>query len=811
MHQHPSKRHAAFLAGLALAALLPQAVAGTLRIETAGGAPAASAGRAYDFTIRNEGSGPLDAVRSFTGRGRVVVCDALTRLGRSFSAPGGLDGGDSVHCSVTATSAAAAADTGVVVTARDGTGLLRQRTAHFRQAPAAAPPQGVVAVLGGATHADADSDGVLDAGETLSYHYTVLNLGTLALSGLAVADNDGTVACPQTTLAVGAAMACTRLHTISPAEAGDGYVLDAVDVTGTDANSRPVQASDVVLRINLGGDADVRALKSPLLADDVDGSGYASSGDLVGYRFVLKNSGAQTLQSVNLVEPDPSRIDGPVTCAATTLGGQAFAGLGSGALQSQDSVLCSAVHTISAAEAAAGLAQNLADVSGQPGVGGPVGGTAASAVVIPTPASVSLAKTLLSESGSRPGIAEPGETLTYRIRLSNGGGADAFNVGVVDPLDPNVGFVAASNGGSYAAGTVTWSGLTVPGNGVLDLTVAVTVATPIPANATRIANLAYLSGDTPPDCVAVPLPDGCVVTPTAGIVAIAKSLLSESGSVAGVAEPGEVLGYAITLSNQGGSAVTGYAVSDPLDPNVAFVSADNGGTFAAGTVSWSNLTIPAAGSLVLHVSVAVANPLPAGVTTVVNVATATNTPPPDCTLVPTPEACVVTPAQIAPRLQVSKTVDVVAVTAGGSANYTITVRNIGTVAASNVVVSDPLPAGISAFSWTCLASGGASCSHASGSGAINETIPSFPVGGQLVYSVAATVSGTASGAVLNAVSVQPSSSTLCMPQQTPAPCLATATVTIAAAPREVPVDNRLALLLLGLGLAFVAARAPPRG
>ena len=810
MHQHPSNR-AAFLAGLTLAAVLPQAVAGTLRIETAIGPALAPQGGSYDFTIRNEGTGPLDAVRSFAGHGHVVVCDALTRLGRSFTPAGDLDGGDSVHCSLAATSGAAAADAGVVVTARDGTGLLRQRTAHFRQAPLATPPQGVVAVLGGATHADVDSDGVLDAGETLSYHYTVLNLGTLALSGLALADNDGTVTCPQTTLAVGAAMACTHLHTISAAEAGDGYVLDTANVTGIDANSQPVQASDVVLRINLGGDADVRALKSPLLVDDVDNSGYASSGDLIGYTFVLKNSGAQTLQSVNLVEPDPSRIDGPITCGATTLDGQPFAGLGSGTLLSQDSVLCSAVHTISAVEAATGAAHNLADVSGQPGVGGPVGGTAASAVVIPTPASVSLAKTLLSESGSRPGIAEPGETLTYRIRLSNGGGADAFNVGVVDPLDPNVGFVAASNGGSYAAGTVTWSGLTVPGNGVLDLTVAVTVADPIPANATRIANLAYLSGDTPPDCVAVPLPDGCVVTPTAGIVAIAKSLLSESGSVAGVAEPGEVLGYAITLSNQGGSAVTGYAVSDPLDPNVAFVSADNGGTFAAGTVSWSNLTIPAAGSLVLHVSVAVANPLPAGVTTVVNVATATNTPPPDCTLVPTPEACVVTPAQIAPRLQVSKTVDVVAVTAGGSANYTITVRNIGTVAASNVVVSDPLPAGISAFSWTCLASGGASCSHASGSGAINETIPSFPVGGQLVYSVAATVSGTASGAVLNAVSVQPSSSTLCMPQQTPAPCLATATVTIAAAPREVPVDNRLALLLLGLGLAFVAARAPPRG
>ncbi len=102
MHQHPSNR-AAFLAGLTLAAVLPQAVAGTLRIETAIGPALAPQGGSYDFTIRNEGTGPLDAVRSFAGHGHVVVCDALTRLGRSFTPAGDLDGGDSVHCSLAAT------------------------------------------------------------------------------------------------------------------------------------------------------------------------------------------------------------------------------------------------------------------------------------------------------------------------------------------------------------------------------------------------------------------------------------------------------------------------------------------------------------------------------------------------------------------------------------------------------------------------------------------------------------------------------------------------------------------------------------
>ena len=47
--------------------------------------------------------------------------------------------------------------------------------------------------------------------------------------------------------------------------------------------------------------------------------------------------------------------------------------------------------------------------------------------------------------------------------------------------------------------------------------------------------------------------------------------------------------------------MTGYGVTDPLDANTTFVSADNGGMEAGGIVSWTGLTVPANGSLVLTV------------------------------------------------------------------------------------------------------------------------------------------------------------------------------------------------------------------
>ena len=87
-----------------------------------------------------------------------------------------------------------------------------------------------------------------------------------------------------------------------------------VDISATDANGGPVQGGDFVLTQNLGGNAGVRVFKSPLLYDDVDGSGYASAGDVLRYTFVVKNDNAQALGSVNLTEMmavRPSRMSSP--------------------------------------------------------------------------------------------------------------------------------------------------------------------------------------------------------------------------------------------------------------------------------------------------------------------------------------------------------------------------------------------------------------------------------------------------------------------------------------------------------------------
>ncbi|MDW8312539.1 MAG: hypothetical protein RMK02_07370, partial [Burkholderiales bacterium] len=96
------------------------------------------------------------------------------------------------------------------------------------------------------------------------------------------------------------------------------------------------------------------------------------------------------------------------------------------------------------------------------------------------------------------------------------------------------------------------------------------------------------------------------------------------------------------------------------------------------------------------------------------------------------------------------------VPAGGTIVYTIVVRNAGPAAANGAQVDDVLPAGITAASWTCTASGGALCSPASGSGGtVAVTLNPFPAGAIATITVTATAQGT--GPLVNTARVTPPS------------------------------------------------------
>lgn len=75
---------------------------------------------------------------------------------------------------------------------------------------------------------------------------------------------------------------------------------------------------------------------------------------------------------------------------------------------------------------------------------------------------------------------------------------------------------------------------------------------------------------------------------------------------------------------------------------------------------------------------------------------------------------------------------------GDPLSYTLVANNPGPDAVTSVDVTDPAPAELTGVSWTCVASGGATCA-ASGTNDLIDTVD-LPVGGAATYTLVGTVS-----------------------------------------------------------------------
>ncbi|HOB67524.1 hypothetical protein [Ottowia sp.] len=265
----------------------------------------------------------------------------------------------------------------------------------------------------------------------------------------------------------------------------------------------------------------------------------------------------------------------------------------------------------------------------------------------------------------------------------------------------------------------------------------------------------------------------CTLTNLRRVIGIDKH-----ADVAGALAPGGTIVYTVTVSNLGGVQVDNVAVSDPVATGIASQTwgcvGTNGATCTAsgsGAINDPSVSLPVTGLVTYTITATADTTLPAQVTN-----TATATPPAGT-------ACLVNGAAAKPcaasasnrsvgAISVAKTTNVTGPLApGGSVTYKVTVTNTGVVPVNNVAVSDPVPAGIVATqSWSCAGTNGATCA-ASGTGAINESSVSLPVGGVVTYTITATAANTLPAQVTNTVTVTPPPDARCFVNgQVASPC-----------------------------------------
>ena len=205
------------------------------------------------------------------------------------------------------------------------------------------------------------------------------------------------------------------------------------------------------------------------------------------------------------------------------------------------------------------------------------------------------------------GFVGVGDKITYRINYRNYLDEPA-TVTIVDTLDANVAYVDSSDGGQHsgeeAGGVVTWTLENVGAReeGIATLTVEVLPGAEVPAEGSQIGSVIN-EGTT----VQVGNDDAFTLKPVENPVPVKKETAPYEGTgVLGEVEVGDIITYEINYMNYKQEAAT-VVIRDPLDKNVEFVSADNGGIYNAKThtVTWTITDVPAgeSGKVTLQVKV----------------------------------------------------------------------------------------------------------------------------------------------------------------------------------------------------------------
>lgn len=309
------------------------------------------------------------------------------------------------------------------------------------------------------------ANGRADAGDTISYAFTITNAGQVTLTDISLTDILGGITIlpsPTTkiaTLAPGAvdSTTFTGTYTLKQSDIDAGTFSNTATATGYPPIGSPVSSTDTDTQTGLSVPS--------LLLDKVITSGgtYNHAGAVIYYKYTITNNG-------NVALTGNSSPDGYFTITDNRInGGAAFACGTATTLAIDASITCTHSYTVTQADIDAGdTVINTANAHGK-FVAQDVTSNADSATateLTPWPASVtkSLVTTEFNATGNDHTQAVVGETLTYSV-VSTFPAGSTITAKVVDTLDAGLVFLAldsitVSDLDTDGIATLTDSGLT---------------------------------------------------------------------------------------------------------------------------------------------------------------------------------------------------------------------------------------------------------------------------------------------------------------------------------------------------------------
>ena len=563
------------------------------------------------------------------------------------------------------------------------------------------------------------------------------NAATVTLSPASAgtcANNAGTIECTFASVAVGSLATITIDADVrSSAPIGVDNLDNTATVTsGTDDPNATNDMSTTETDVNRSADLSVEKTKPAPTT--------FTAGEVSTYQIVLTNNGPSDADGVVIDDPAPAGVTfGAVTAVPNVCSALPC---NVGTLANGDSVTLTIEATVDA-DSTDTTVDNTADVTSPT----PDGDSSNDSSTITTPITSS-ADMVLESKNSAPDPVPAGGTLTYTVVARNDGPSTAANAVIVDTVPANTTLIASSlPTGCTTTGTAPGSVITCD-LGDVDPTDSASVSFDVivdsdlaaPATLSNTASTSSATADPDPSTASNE------ATEETTVGSLADVGIEKSADLA-TAVPGEELTYTLTVTNAGPSTARAVEVTDDISAifdsgtvSTVLVGAPTGAS-CDNSVACGPFDMPV-GTFTIEITGTVSADILAALNNSASVST--TTPQGDDDLPNT--SAITTPVAPSADLEITKSATPDPVGPGDPITYTITVENLGSSDAQNVVVTDSLPADVTLDS---ISSPGGTCF----SGSVSCTYPTVAAGDSVEITITGTVSDRAVDTIENSADV----------------------------------------------------------
>jgi LPXTG-site transpeptidase (sortase) family protein len=352
----------------------------------------------YDYVITNTGTTTLTGTVSVTDDKTTVTCDPLPA--------GGLEPLATLDCSASYTITQTDMDNGSVTNL--ATAAIGEVSSEEVSETVTAEQNGELTLL--KTAAESSFNAV---GDVLHYTLTVTNTGNLTLTAVSITDGDiSDFACdPEQplTLAPGEELQCTGTYTITQTDLNNGSYTNGATASGSDPSSTAVNTED---EVTVNADQNPNLSLTKVAAE----SYFMAVDDVLHFTVTAKNTGNVALSNVSISDDDLPDLGCTPEQPAT--------------LAPDATLVCSGTHTITADDVTAGSYTNHASVTGTAPDSQELSKSTQESVYLVTPASLGLAKDLVSITKVSAGTYD----VVFDILIKNYGDSDLSDLQVTDDL-----------------------------------------------------------------------------------------------------------------------------------------------------------------------------------------------------------------------------------------------------------------------------------------------------------------------------------------------------------------------------------------